>query len=234
MIGTFSGLLSVEAIFLHSGVFKSHNAPVLVASYGATAILLFNANQVPLAQPRNILFGQFISALIGVIILKLFSLSESGKDHLYIGAALSTAIASVMMNIFNCVHPPSGATALIPLIDDRIANMGWWYLPIQLVSSVVIIGIGLITNNILRRYPVYWWTSYTKPKPGDDDSLKQDKYTENSINAIGSSDSYVKAHQSLIINKNEVILPDGLELSTTEMEFLYEIKLKMNEDQEIQ
>ena len=36
--------------------------------------------------------------------------------------------------------------------------MSWWFLPVQLVSSVLILSVACITGNVIRRYPVYWWT----------------------------------------------------------------------------
>lgn len=235
MIGTFAGLLTLEGIFKHSGIFKEHHAPILIASYGATAILLFNANQVPLAQPRNIFVGQFVSSLIAVILLKLFSLSEIGTNHLYIGAALSTAIASVVMSILGCVHPPSGATALIPLIDSDIGQMGWWYIPVQLVSSTVIIGVGLITNNVVRRYPVYWWTSYSKPKIIDDEEKTESNIKSNEIGAMNSVESILIKNDNIIISRNELIIPDSISLELSEVEHLAlnTIKLKLQEIDEL-
>lgn len=228
IIGTFCGLLTVEGIFKHSGVFQRHHAPILIASYGASAILLFNVNQSPLAQPRNILTGHFISALIGIIILKLFELSDTGREHKYIGAALSTAIASVVMSIFNCMHPPSGATALIPLIDDEIGKMGWWYLPAHLVSSTVIIAVGLITNNILRSYPVYWWSAYKRPEPTPIDE-------ENKEGHVTSDDSGVgKEENSIVISSGNVSWPKDLDLSEFEVEVLNTLKMKLGEREDDQ
>ncbi|KAI5970723.1 hypothetical protein CANMA_000142 [Candida margitis] len=146
-------------IFIHHNVFTDHHhAPMILASYGATAILCFNASQVPLAQPRNIFFGHFISSVIGMSIQKLFSLSHGGRSNYWASGALSVAISSVVMAITNTIHPPAGASALLPSIDEQVRQMSWWFLPVQLVSSVLIITVALITGNIVRTYPVYWWS----------------------------------------------------------------------------
>lgn len=47
---------------------------------------------------------------------------------------------------------------MLPLIDENIRKMGWWYLPVQLVSLLLIIPVACIFGNVFRRYPVYWWT----------------------------------------------------------------------------
>ncbi|KAI5952155.1 hypothetical protein KGF57_004160 [Candida theae] len=144
---------------MHHNVFTDHHhAPIILASYGATAILCFNASQVPLAQPRNILLGHFISSTIGMSIQKLFSLSHGGRSNYWASGALSVAVSSVVMAITNTIHPPAGASALLPSIDEQVRSMSWWFLPVQLVSSVLIIAVALITGNVVRMYPVYWWS----------------------------------------------------------------------------
>lgn len=157
-LATFSGIALLEGVFKsHHTVFFHHNAPMIIASYGASSILAFNTHDSPVAQPRNILVGHFISALIGECITKLFSLSKMGRDNYWAAGALSVATASVLMSILNCVHPPAGASALLPASDEQIRSMGWWYLPVHLVSSVLMISVAVITGNIIRRYPLHWW-----------------------------------------------------------------------------
>ena len=95
---------------------------MILASYGASAILCFNASQVPLAQPRNVLVGHFIASVIGLCIQKLFSLSKTGQDHYWASGALSVAVSSVAMSIGNCIHPPAGASALCPASMSRFVR----------------------------------------------------------------------------------------------------------------
>ncbi|QRG37487.1 hypothetical protein FDK38_001862 [Candidozyma auris] len=158
LVASFCGIALLAGVFQSHTAFTAHHAHNIVASYAATAILCFNASQVPLAQPRNIFTGHFLASLIGVCIEKLFSLSAGGRDNYWAAAALSVAVASVAMSICNCVHPPAGASAMLPSIDENIRKMGWWYLPVQLVSSLLIIPVACIFGNVFRRYPVYWWT----------------------------------------------------------------------------
>ncbi|KAI5960738.1 uncharacterized protein KGF55_004308 [Candida pseudojiufengensis] len=160
LIGSFCGLSLIMGIFKSPNIFSEyHHAPIILASYGASAILCFNASQVPLAQPRNVLVGHFLSACIGMGIQKLFYLSEGGRDHMWASAAISVSISSVIMSICNCIHPPAGASAILPSIDEQVRLMSWWYLPVQLISSSLIITVACITGNIVRSYPVYWWSA---------------------------------------------------------------------------
>lgn len=147
---TFSGIALLEGVF--KSHFFLHNAPLIITSYGATSILSFNTHDSSVAQLRNILFEHFVSALTGECISKLFSLSSRGRSNYWAGRALGVATAPVLISSFNCVHPPAGASALLPSTNEQAISMGWWYLPAHLVSSVLIISVALITGNIIRRY----------------------------------------------------------------------------------
>ncbi|KJK68682.1 HPP family protein [Aspergillus parasiticus SU-1] len=166
-IGAFCGLCVVQAIFNYSQYFIGRGVPGLIASYGASAVLVYGAMESPLAQPRALIFGHFLSALVGLCITKLFSLmpSEEKFNSLrWLAASLSSAVAIVVMQITETTHPPAGATALLPATDDAVWAMSWYYLPVVLLSSTMILAVALIINNIQRRYPVFW-ISPAAPKP---------------------------------------------------------------------
>lgn len=134
---------------------------------GASAVLCYGAIDVPLAQPRAVIFGHFLSALIGVCITKLFSLmpdQERFNSLRWLAASLSSAVAIVVMQITQTTHPPAGATALLPAIDDAIWELSWYYLPVVLLSSVIIVAVALLLNNVQRRYPTFW-IEPNKPAP---------------------------------------------------------------------
>ncbi|CAF9937474.1 MAG: hypothetical protein ALECFALPRED_007262 [Alectoria fallacina] len=59
---------------------KDYGAPLLIASFGAAAILEFNAIESPLAQPRNTIIGHVLSAAVGVGIAKLLKLNADFKN----------------------------------------------------------------------------------------------------------------------------------------------------------
>lgn len=134
---------------------------------GASAVLVFGAIESPLAQPRALVFGHFFSALIGVCITKLFSLmpDQARFESLrWLAASLSTAIAIVVMQLTGTTHPPAGATALLPATSQEIWRLSWYYLPVVLLSSVMLLVCALLFNNLHRRYPVFW-IAPAPPKP---------------------------------------------------------------------
>ncbi|CCM06638.1 uncharacterized protein FIBRA_08919 [Fibroporia radiculosa] len=179
--GAFAGLAVLQGLFGHSKYFIDRKVPPLVASYGASCVLVFGAIEAPLAQPRAFVGGHFISGLIGLCITKLFSLSPHFESLRWLAASISTATAIVAMQITGTTHPPAGSTALLPAIDDTVWAMSWYYLPVILLSCAIFLFIACIVNNIQRRYPMYWFKPAVsipaKPEPAlgapDDDATSE-------------------------------------------------------------
>jgi CBS-domain-containing membrane protein len=151
-LGAFIGITTVA--YLNYVVLDGTGVILMVASFGASAVLLYGAVKSPLAQPRNVIGGHVLSALIGVICFKLFG----GQIWLSCGIAVATVIA--LMHLTKTLHPPAGATALIAIIGgDKINNLGFLYpiIPVGLGITILVI-LAVIFNNIpeKRRYPEFW------------------------------------------------------------------------------
>ncbi|KAK1236355.1 hypothetical protein PQX77_000388 [Marasmius sp. AFHP31] len=149
----------LSAVFGQAEYFIRRGVPSIVASYGASAVLVYGAIEAPLAQPRALVGGHFIGALIGVCITKLFLLLPSEEEYLqyqWLAGSLACATAIVAMQITVTTHPPAGATALLAATNKEIRDLGWYYLPIILLSSTLALAVALLINNIQRRYPTFW------------------------------------------------------------------------------
>ena len=170
-LGAFCGVSLIEGVYLNLPRLDGHVVPVIIASFGASAILSYNTIETPLAQPRNLVFGHFLSALVGMCITKLFELLPSAEfDKLrWLAGSISVGAASVVMGMTKTVHPPAGATALLCATLPEITELGWWYLALVLLGCMLMLVSALIINNIARRYPIYWWT------PADLSALKEKK-----------------------------------------------------------
>ncbi|MBX2977738.1 MAG: HPP family protein [Flavobacteriales bacterium] len=138
------GLLQGQGVLLADAVF-------LIGSFGASAVLVFGATNSPLAQPRNLVFGHLISALIGVSVCKLL------PELLWLSSALAVSLSIVAMQITRTMHPPGGATALIANIgSEQIKGLGYGYVLYPVLSGVVVLLIvALLVNNLPRgrNYP---------------------------------------------------------------------------------
>jgi CBS-domain-containing membrane protein len=148
-LGAFFGIGIIG--YLNSKQFVLNDNLFLIGSFGASSVLIYGAINSPLAQPRNLIGGHLVCAIVGVTIHKLI------PDVLWLSSALSVAISIVAMQITKTLHPPGGATALIANIgSEKIKALGYIYVISPVFSGVIILFIvALLFNNITpnRKYP---------------------------------------------------------------------------------
>lgn len=139
--------------FLSAGIFESRDSFLLLGSFGASAVLIYGVIASPLAQPRNLVGGHVISAIVGVVVFQVL-----GGGFVAAGMSVSIAIAAMMLT--DTVHPPGGATALIAVVGgDQIHSLGFLYVLVPTaLGAVLLLVIALLINNIpkSRHYPTYW------------------------------------------------------------------------------
>lgn len=123
--------------------------PLLIGSFGASAVLLFGVTESPLSQPRNLIGGHVISAAIAVAVVALFGSSPAT-------IALAVGLSMFVMHLTHTTHPPGGATALIGVQGG--AGLAFIFVPV-LAGAVILLVTALVTNNLVhhRRYPLHWW-----------------------------------------------------------------------------
>lgn len=95
----------------------------------------------------------------------------------WLAASLSTAISIVVMQLTGTTHPPAGATALLPATNQEIWELSWYYLPVILLSSTMLLACALLLNNLHRRYPVFW-IAPAPPKPAPAPIVKEKEAEE--------------------------------------------------------
>ena len=153
-VGAFLGIVSV-ALVHYNLLGEGADLIMIIGSFGASAVLIYGAARSPLAQPRNLIGGHVISAIIGVTLYKVF------HDHMWLAASTSVATAIAVMHATKTLHPPGGATALIAVIgSEKIHALGYLYavIPVALGALIMLI-VALLVNNIPknRRYPEFWF-----------------------------------------------------------------------------
>jgi CBS-domain-containing membrane protein len=121
----------------------------IMAPFGASCVLAFAAWEAPLAQPRNIIGGHFISALIGLIVLQLF-----GNQPWTVALAVGLAIS--IMVLTKTTHPPAGADPIV--IITTSATWNFLLFPV-LIGSIILTIIAIMLNRFLfkRGYPKFWY-----------------------------------------------------------------------------
>lgn len=148
-LGAFFGIGIIAFIQSHS--LSSTENIFLIGSFGASSVLIYGAIQSPLAQPRNLVGGHVISALVGVTVFKIV------PDIIWLSAPLAVAFSIVLMQYTKTLHPPGGATALIAVSSTgKIPELGYWYVLSPVLSGCIILLItALFFNNMTsnRSYP---------------------------------------------------------------------------------
>lgn len=153
LVSALGGLLAILAVFLASGYVLGPSAALpVVASMGASTVLLFALPHGTLAQPWPIFGGHVVSALIGV------SCARWINDPMLAGA-LAVGLAIGAMHYLRCIHPPGGATALVSVIGGpAIGALGYGFVlaPVAL-NALILILMAVLFNSVFawRRYPAH-------------------------------------------------------------------------------
>lgn len=151
-LGSFIGIAAVA--YISYQYLETTDLTMIIGSFGASAVLIYAAIKSPLAQPRNLIGGHVISAVIGVA-------AYQNMSDLWIASALAVSLAIAAMHATKTLHPPGGATALIAVIgSDKIHALGYTYILIPVASgAAIMLLIALVTNNLAkkRNYPEYWF-----------------------------------------------------------------------------
>jgi CBS domain-containing membrane protein len=154
-VGSFVGIGLIG--FLNSSHLSPTDNLFLIGSFGASSVLTYGIINSPLAQPRNLIGGHVISALVGVTVHKLVG------QELWLSSALSVSLSIVLMQMTKTLHPPGGATALIANIGSgKIQSLGYLYVLSPVLTGVLILlAVALIFNNLTphRNYPAnkHWF-----------------------------------------------------------------------------
>jgi CBS domain-containing membrane protein len=148
-LGSFTGISLIG--LLNSTFLELQDNLFLIGSFGASSVLLYGVINSPLAQPRNVIGGHIISAIVGVTVAKFLPLP------IWFNAGLVVSLSIVLMQITKTLHPPGGATALIAVIGSRpIKDLGYLYVISPIATGIVILlAVALVANNITskRSYP---------------------------------------------------------------------------------
>lgn len=149
-LGAFVGIGLVG--FINSRYFVLNDNLFLIGSFGASSVLIYGVINSPLAQPRNLIGGHLVCAIIGVTVHKIL------PNEIWLASALAVALSIVAMQITKTLHPPGGATALIANIgSEKIKALGYMYvLSPVLIGVMILFVVALIFNNISksRSYPL--------------------------------------------------------------------------------
>ena len=114
------------------------NAALIMAPFGATAVLVFGLPNSPLAQPKNVIVGHLVTATIGIIFSQYIGVTA-------LTLAIATGLGVTCMLVTKTTHPPAGANPLLIML----AGHGWTFLftPV-LIGSIAIVLVSKFLQKI--------------------------------------------------------------------------------------
>lgn len=148
-IGSFLGIGLIG--LLNRENFSATDTVFLIGSFGASSVLIYGIVNSPLAQPRNLIGGHVICAIVGVTVHYII------PNEIWLSSAFAVSLSIVFMQITKTLHPPGGATALIANIgSEKITSLGYLYVLSPVLSGVLILLLVAIMVNkwaAHRNYP---------------------------------------------------------------------------------
>ena len=119
----------------------------LTASFGSSMVLLYGFPESPFAQPKNIFFGHFLTALVGILFVNYIHLP------IFINIALAVGAGIFFMIALDVVHPPAGGNPIIVIIG----GVSFEYLINPIIfGCLIILFFGIILNKFIlkKNYPL--------------------------------------------------------------------------------
>jgi CBS-domain-containing membrane protein len=138
--GAVIGMSTVGGLAIATGI------PLLIAPFGATAVLIFGQPRSVLAQPANVLGGYLVAALIGGAAMVLF-------PGLWWAATIGVGLAIAAMLVLRVTHPPAGAVPLVAFGSHLAATTLFF---IVLLGGLILISIAVLHHLVPPRqqYPI--------------------------------------------------------------------------------
>ena len=127
--------------------YKSALGLFIAGSFGSSMVLLFGFPESPFAQPKNVFFGHFLTAIVGVIFVNYISLP------IYINIPLAVGAGVFFMILLNVVHPPAGGNPIMVIIGS--ASYEYLINPI-IFGCIIILLLAILINKFLlqKDYPL--------------------------------------------------------------------------------
>ena len=142
-----AGLFSIITIgILTLLTYKTEFGIFLIASFGSSMVLLYGYPESPFAQPKNVFFGQLLTATVGMFFLYLIPLP------LFIIIPLAVGFGVGLMILLNVTHPPAGGNPIIVIMGS--VSLDYLLSPI-ISGSIIILVFAIIINKFIlkKSYP---------------------------------------------------------------------------------
>ena len=126
----------------------------LAASFGSSVVVVFGYPDNEFAQPKNVLLGHLLCALVGIIFVTLFNITQD-RSIFFITIGLAIGISVMLMMAFKITHPPAGGYTIVVMLTQD--SFHFLIFPVMVGAITIIIG-GIIYNRLIlkKSYPIKW------------------------------------------------------------------------------
>ena len=125
------------------------------ASFGSTVALVFGYPDNEFAQPKNVFFGHLLCALIGILFVTLFKISQD-RTIFFLAIGLAIGISVMLMIVLKIMHPPAGGNTIVVMLAQD--SFHYLIFPIMVGAATIIIGAVIYNRLILKKkYPAKWF-----------------------------------------------------------------------------
>ena len=127
----------------------------LAASFGSSVVVVFGYPNNEFAQPKNVVLGHLLCALIGIIFVTLFKISQD-RTIFFLALGLAVGISVMLMMAFKITHPPAGGNTIVVMIAHE--SFQFLIFPILAGAITIVVG-GIIYNRYIlkKKYPLKWF-----------------------------------------------------------------------------
>jgi CBS domain-containing membrane protein len=149
----FGGFIVVFFMGFSTHWLRPETTWLMLASLGASSVLIFAASQAPMSQPWPVMGSHLIAAMVGVTVTMVLS------DPIWM-AATALFVTTILMFTLRCVHPPGAATSLIAVASAYAGhNIGYDFVLFPVLTNlVVLISFAVLfhAQHPQKRYPAYF------------------------------------------------------------------------------
>ncbi len=227
LVSSLGGFIGILIVYLTSHYFLTGSgAYLMVASMGASAVLLFAVPHGALSQPWPLVGGHLVSALVGVSCAQLV-------PDTALAAALAVGLAVGVMHYLRCIHPPGGATALTAVIGGTpVLDLGYAFVITPVFFNALAILITAVAFNALfawRRYPHYLNHVFKKIAAPDTVDAQQAAILEASNQDTTGHEAI--SHEDFVYALSEI--DSYIDVTEKDLLQIYELATKHRESQHI-
>jgi CBS domain-containing membrane protein len=146
ILGAFIAMLF--ASFFSDLLLQADGLSMILASTGASAMLIFGIPHSPVSQPWPIVGGHLVSAFVGITAYYLV-------PSPLLASALAIGFAMLLMHFTGCMHPPGGATAVTAVIGGAtVHELGYYFIIVPVFfNSIILLSIAMAVATFREQNP---------------------------------------------------------------------------------